>query len=280
MEVKPFLDGSLTVRDLDAGMYQVVVKHPNSILPVFQNRVRLFDQRPPTFVPIPIDPGIFKTPLTPPPVADLGPVQQVASAVKDRLAPIGGKSQGEVIRSADWNALVTSVGDLAGAVVELTNLVAPLGHDHPQLRDGISQVQDRLNDFAQSFGRAQLQLQRSFEVSTFRQIADQVLVFGRATEAESKQLTDKLEDLADSIDADSTTFTTKLTAASNQALITMNLLSTRVENFAANDAVQQLQAIAREHAEAGVRFNPVSEITHYDFSRYRLPAGAIFRRGG
>jgi hypothetical protein len=263
MDLKPFLDGSLTVRDLDAGAYQVVVKHPNSIVPIYQSRVRLFDQRPPTFVPIRIDPGVFQVPPTPPPLSDLSPVQQAAASVKDRVTPIGSKSQGEVIRSADWNTLVAAVSDPAAAVQQLTGLVAPLGHTHPELDQKIGQVQDALNGFAQSFGRAQLQYQRMLEVTTFRQLANQVLTAGQATDAESKQLTDKLDDLAQAVDTDSTSFTTKLTAASNQALVTINTLAVRVPNFPSNPAVQQLQSIARQHADLGVQFDPRNEILHY-----------------
>jgi len=264
VESKPYLDGSLLVRDLDAGMYQVVVKHPNSTIPIYQGRVRLFDQRPPTLIPIEIDPGLFRgIPVAPDPVADLSPVQKAASSVKARVAPIGNKASGEVIRAGDWNTLASAVSDLAAAVVELTNLVAPQGHAHPELTDKINQVQQTMSEFAQSFGRAQLQYQRTQEVSTMRLYADQVLTFGKATAAESKLLTDKLDDLAQSIDADSGTFTTKLTTASNQALATINTLSTRVESFIANDAVKQLQSIARAHSDLGPQFEPRNEIWHY-----------------
>ena len=90
-----------------------------------------------------------------------------------------------------------------------------------------------------------------------------MLTAGQANDAESKQLTDKLDDLAQAVDTDSTSFTTKLTAASNQALVTIYLLSTRVPNFPSNPAVQQLQSIARQHADLGVHVRPAARDPAY-----------------
>ena len=51
---KPFLDGSLAVKNLTPGFYQVKVKHPNLINPIWTNRVRLFPQPRPTVITIPV----------------------------------------------------------------------------------------------------------------------------------------------------------------------------------------------------------------------------------
>src|SRR4051794_20201976 len=69
----PFLDGSLVVRDLDPGLWSVKVTHPNAISTIFQSKVRLFPQVPPTRVPIPIPDFVFKdTPISDVPDANLG----------------------------------------------------------------------------------------------------------------------------------------------------------------------------------------------------------------
>ena len=44
---KPFLDGSLSVKNLDAGFYQVKVQHPNLINPIWTNR--MLDVLPPEY---------------------------------------------------------------------------------------------------------------------------------------------------------------------------------------------------------------------------------------
>jgi hypothetical protein len=273
MELKPFLDGSLAVRDLDPGLYQVTVKHPNAISPVYQERVRLFDQPSATTIPIALDPALFQIrPGTgpgprPDPVADLSPVEKAAASVKERLRPIGGKASGEVIRAADWNALVSGVTDLANALFQLCTLVAPRGHDHPQLTDRINAMQATISDFTQSFGKAQLHLQRQLQLAMLRQNADLMFALPglNATDREKAPLLTKLDDVTANIDADTTTFTLKLVAACNQALITINTLFTPPARaaLANNDAVKQLRLLAQQHATMGVQFDPHREIAAY-----------------
>jgi hypothetical protein len=265
VELKPYLDGTVTVRDLESGMYQVVVKHPNSMVPIYQNRVRLFDQAAPTFIPIAIDPGVFQNWQPPLQIADLSVVAKAASACRDQVRPVSNKAAGEVIRSSDWNAMASAVSDLAAAVVQLTSLVAPLGHDHPPLVQQINNVQDTLNTFAQTFGRAQLIMQRQIEVTAFRSFADQALTLGKATPDQSKRITGRLDDLAASYGVDSTTFTYKLTAASNAALHVVQELAGAPGNaaFLTNDAVKSLIAIATKYATIGVQSNPSHEVSGY-----------------
>src|SRR5688500_5659717 len=123
IERKPFLDGSLLVRDVDAGLYQLEVRHPNLITPIEQRPIRLIPQITPTFVPVIVPPELFRdTPIRDIPDKDLSPVQQAASSARAQLQPISSKAPGEVIRAADWNSLVDAVMDLANAVIELTQL--------------------------------------------------------------------------------------------------------------------------------------------------------------
>jgi hypothetical protein len=127
VERKPFLDGTLTVTDLDDGYYQMKVVHPNLVNPIIQKRIRLFPQIAPTVVPIPIPEKLFQdSPIRDIPDADLTPVQQTAATVKEQLAPIGSKTPGEAIKSADWNLLVNGVAELASAVTQHTQ------HDSPR----------------------------------------------------------------------------------------------------------------------------------------------------
>jgi hypothetical protein len=203
----------------------------------------------------------------PDPVADLTPVQQAASGAKERLRPISGKASGEVIRASDWNALVSSVSDLAGAMSQLCTLVAPLGHDHPQITEKLNALQSTINDFTQSFGKAQLQIQRQMQTSLLRQYADLMFALPNlnAEPAEKAPLLAKLDELNANLDADSTTFTLKLVAACNQALITINSLFAPPSRarLANNDAVKQLSALAQQHAQLGVLHEPIREIRSY-----------------
>jgi len=134
LERKPFLDGTLMVRDIDPGKWEIVVKHPNVVAPLFTGVVSTLPIPLPTFVPVPIRPDDFRdTPIQDVPDADLGPVQQTVSAARTTAVAVGGKAPGEAIRATDWNQLVNAVSDIAGAVLELTSLVSPRGHDHPEI---------------------------------------------------------------------------------------------------------------------------------------------------
>src|SRR5688572_18032692 len=107
IERKPFLDGSLLVRDLNPGFYELEVRHPNLISAIDKRRIRLFPQVPPTKVTVLVPPDLFRdTPIRDIPDIDLTPIRQAASAAKDSLTPLAGKIAGEAIKASDWNTLV------------------------------------------------------------------------------------------------------------------------------------------------------------------------------
>ena len=106
IERKPFLDGSLLVRDVDPGMYQLEVRHPNLIS---ADR----DAADPDHPPAPPRCSCRSPSRRPSsatgrsrtsPTRTSRPVQQAAAAARAQLAPISSKAPGEVIRAADWNA--------------------------------------------------------------------------------------------------------------------------------------------------------------------------------
>src|SRR5262245_39407349 len=207
---KPFLDGKLLLRDLDPGPYELEVTHPNRIQPIDRPVIRLFPQPAPTFIPIPVPADLFRdTPIRETPDADLGPVQQLATGARDRLAPIGAKGPGEAIRAADWNVLVGAVSDLATAVLELTRLVSPQGHDHPELEEKIGEVQDNIRRFGEAFGRSLLELRREIESANLRKTVEQVadLAPTDIRTAVRDRLLTRVGDLEATVRADTPTFT-------------------------------------------------------------------------
>jgi hypothetical protein len=258
LTVKPYLDGTVTVRDLDPGLWQVRLDHPNATVPLFESRVRLFDQPAPTFVPIKLPPELVPPPVATP-VADVTPVQRAAASVKDRVQPLAAKSAGEVMRAGDWNAMAAAVIDLASAVTQLTNIVAPLGHRHPDLEDRIDRVQDQLNKFASSFGRSVLQTQRLQQIQELKANLQQVITIGGATAAQAKPATDAIATLEANIDADSATFTALLTAASSASFSLVNQLAAADPAIASHDQVKTLQKTASAHTKAGIAITPADE---------------------
>ena len=268
IERKPFLDGSLLVRDLDPGFYQVQVTHPNLLQPIETRRVRLFPQPQPTFIPIPVPEDLFKnTPIRELPLANLGPVQQTATSAGEQLKPINNKVSGEAIRAADWNTLVGVVADLAGAVLQLTQLVSPRGHDHPEIADKIGEVQGNLQTFAEAFGRSLLELRREIEAENLRQRITDVLTLGGATADQQKQVLDRVNELTTLVQTDSPQFTQKLTNVGNLVLTQVNDIAVSkgagADTFLKSPQVQTLTTMARQYSDSGVQTSAQSELLTY-----------------
>jgi hypothetical protein len=268
LERKPFLDGSLAVRDLDPGFYQLKVTHPNVLLPIDTRRIRLFPQVPPTYIPIVVPEVLFQNnPIRDIPDADLGPVQQAVSAARDSLKPVGAKSSGEAIRAADWNTLVSAVSDLAGAVLSLTQLVSPIGHDHPEIADKIAEVQGNVQRFSEAFGRSLLELRREIETENLRNRIGDVFTLGGATADQTTRATSRIDELATLIQTDTPQFTQKLTGVGNLLLTQVNDIAIAkgadADSFLANPAVQTLNSMARQYSESGVQTSAGAELLTY-----------------
>jgi hypothetical protein len=268
VERSPFLDGSLLVRDLDPGPYEVEVRHPNLIQPIDRRLIRLFPQPTPTRITIPVPQELFRdTPIRDIPDADLAPVQQVAADVRRRMEPVGGKSPGEAIRAADWNVLVAAVSDLAGAVSELTQLVAPRGHDHPEIAEKIDEVQGNLRRFAEAFGKSLLEIRRELETANLDKTVDDVLDLGGATPAIRDRLKGRVQDLKDAVRADPSVFTGKLAIASNLILTEVQQLAVsqgeNADTFLNQSAVKQLTTKAQQFSQAGAQIRADSELQVY-----------------
>lgn len=268
IERQPFLDGSLLVRDLDPGNWEVEVTHPNLIQPIDKRIVRLFPQPAPTRVPVIVPPGLFRdTPIRDIPDANLGPVQQAATAAREEVRPLATKAPGEVIRASDWNQLAGAVVELANAVLELTHLVTPVGHDHPEIADKIDEVQGNIRRFAESFGRSLLELRRDIESQQLRRTVGDVLDLAAVAGNNRERLLGRVADLELSLQAPTPVFTGKLAATGNVMLAEVQQMAAAqgdaADTFLAQPAVQQLQQFALRYVEAGTQVEAESELGTY-----------------
>jgi hypothetical protein len=267
IERKPFLDGSLTVRDLDPGIYEMEVSHPNLATAIDRRRIRVFPTPQPTQVFIPVPERLFTdTPIRDIPDADLTPVQQQVTAAKSAIAPMGGKIAGEAIRAADWNTLVGAVGDLASAVLQLTTLVAPRGHDHPEIADRINEVQENLRRFAEAYGKSLLELRREIETENLRRDVTTVLDRGNADVATRTRITERLRDLDGALQADTTVFTRSLAGTGSMLVNTVNQLAAAqgdAEAFMGDADVQRLTGVAQQYAAMGTQVRAEGELAAY-----------------
>lgn len=162
-EVKPYLDGTVAARNVDPGQWRVAVKHPNILFNLYDKPIRVFKDRP-TFVPIRIPPDLFEnTPIRETPEADLAPVRSRYDEAAATAEGQADKLAGQPIYADDWNLLANTLGDVSRANLELTNLVSPVGHDHPEIVEKVEEVQNNLQRFYDLFGRSLAQLQRQVQ---------------------------------------------------------------------------------------------------------------------
>lgn len=261
----PFLDGSLMVRDLDPGLWSVKVTHPNVISPIFQSKVRLFPQVAPTLVPIPVPEVLFKdTPIRDVPDANLGPAQQAITAARDSLTPIQAKAPGEVIRAADWNTLVAAVRDIATNVLELTNLVSPRGHDHPEIADKIAEVQENIRNFADAFGKSLLEFRRDLEAEHLRQVLTGVLDQAQAPPDIRTDILGRITKLKESLQAEPIVFTTQLANTGNRVVSAVGDLVAQNPALGEHPEVQRALLLAGQYATSGAAKNADTELKIYN----------------
>ena len=264
---KPFLDGQLLIRDLEPGPYEMTVAHPNLIQPIDRRLVRLFPQIMPTRVPVIVRPEIFRdSPIRDIPDADLTPVQQSAATVKETVQPLGNKAPGEVIRAGDWNALASAVVDLAGAVLELTQLVSPKGHDHPEIVEKIAEVQGNLRRFTESFGKSLLELRRDIENQNLRRKLETVMDKAGADQAVRDRIFGRVTELEAGLQQTTPVFTAKLAATGlnlQREIQTLAIGSTDPDAFLADTDVVSLVQTATHYVDAGGQTKVEEELGTY-----------------
>jgi hypothetical protein len=264
IERKPFLDGTLLVRDLDPGDYEVEVRHPNLTQPIDRRKIKLFPQPRPTVITIPVPETLFvDNPIRDIPDANLAPVQQAVTAARDQLAPVLGKSPGEVIRASDWNLLVNAVSDMAGAVLELTNLVSPKGHDHPEIAEKIGEVQENLRRFAEAYGQSLLEIRRELETQKLQAQTNAALVGVEIDASVKKTLTDNMDDLKAALQDPSPVFTGKLAQVSRHIQDTVQAAAQKTPAILDKPEVKQLLQVADHYSTAGRQVKGESELISY-----------------
>jgi len=283
LSAKPFLDGSLVMRDLDPGNWEVTVRHPNLVNAIDRRIVRLFPQPFPTLVPIPVRPELFRdTPIRDIPDADLAPVQQRAASAGSAVGGLGGKAPGEVIRAEDWNLLVGAVSDLAAALGELTRVVSPLGHDHPEIAEKIAEVQGNIQRFSESFGQSLLELRRDLESQQIRKRLDLVLDAGAASAALRDRVGIRFDDLVAATTTSTSRWSTTLANQSNalqREVLELALEQDQPDEFLATPAVTQTLELLGSFSGAGGQVRAEDELSTY--RRAGITAGSaistIFR---
>lgn len=224
--VKPFLDGTVRVPKIDAGAYEIAVRHPNLSLPVLTRPIRVLPVGD-TKVSVLIDPSKFRdTPIEDIPDANLAPVQDLVKSVADTVTDLSHKVPGEAILSRDWNAMASSVRDLAHAVGELTQLVSPRGHNHKELEVKFEEVTGNFESLVNTLSTTVAELQRQIQTQRFRKQVDDLLdlaAVGRDT-PRGKELTDLVVDLEKNITASPEQFSREMRNAASRMAAKVEVL--------------------------------------------------------
>jgi hypothetical protein len=225
-EVQPFLDGTVRVPSIAAGAYEVRVRHPNLALPVLRRPIRVLPTGD-TKVSLVIDPSQFRdTPIEDIPDANLAPVRQMAESVAETLLPLAAKQPGEAIKSQDWNALVGGIRDVALAIAELTRLITPTGHNHPEFERKFDEMTSNFETLVNTISAALTELQRQIQSGRFRRQVEEVL--DAATIDRTSPRGRELLDLMDELDQ---TVTEPPAAFGRKARNVGVQLSTRLESL-------------------------------------------------
>jgi hypothetical protein len=162
-KVKPYLDGSVTVPNVEAGEWRVQVTHPNLVFDVFDRPIRVFPDRP-TITPITIPTNLFENvPIRDIPDADLAPVQQHLDDATQVAERQGLKKAGQPIYAEDWNELSQAMATASKATRDLTELVSPRGHKQPEIEEKLEEIQRNLQRMFDAFGSSLAQLQRQIQ---------------------------------------------------------------------------------------------------------------------
>jgi hypothetical protein len=206
--VTPFLDGTVRIPKIDPGAYEIAIQHPNVALPILRRPIRVLPVGP-TNISLVIDPSKFRnTPIEDIPDANLAPVQEMAQSVAETVTPLANKLPGEAILAQDWNAMAGAIRDLAGALGQLTQLVSPTGHNHPELEKKFDEVAGNFNELINSVSASLTELQRQFQTQRLRQQIGDVLDRAAIDPASPKGLefTNLVSNLETNVTATPTTF--------------------------------------------------------------------------
>ena len=252
---RPFLDGTVRIPQIEAGNYEVTLLHPNLVLPILRRPIRVLpigDTR----VTVLIDPSKFRnTPIEDIPEANLGPVTDMTRSIAETVAPLGTKVAGEAIKANDWNQMANAVRDLSNTTGELTRLVSPTGHDHPELVSKINEMTTNFQTLLDSLTQALAELQRQIQTLRFRRQVEDVLDKAAIdpNSARGLEFTSLVRTMEDKVTESPTVFSR---AARNAAV----QLSTKVEtllnehaadpSFATSAAVTQVSTsidLLKEH---------------------------------
>ena len=177
LEERPlFRDGTARFPNVRPGQYDLQVIHPNMPLhPVVTRPIRTLPGVP-TKISILVDPKDFRnTAIEDVPDVVLTPLARTMGDVELAAEGLGNKQGGEAILASDWNALAGSVALLARSVAELTRLVTPVGHNHPEYEKKMNELGANFDKLVGTLSASLAEIQRQLQISRLEDVTTKML---------------------------------------------------------------------------------------------------------
>ena len=201
LEERPlFRDGTARFPKVRPGQYELHVIHPNMPLrPVVTRPIRMLPVGP-TKISILIDPKDFQnTALEDVPDVDLTPLAKTMDDVELSAQGLGNKKGGEAILASDWNALAGSVALLAKSVSELTRLVTPVGHNHPEYEKKINEMSSNFDKLVGTLNASMAEIQRQLQIRRLEEVTTKLLDEANVPITDRKVLDERFERLREKV---------------------------------------------------------------------------------
>jgi hypothetical protein len=177
LEERPlFRDGTARFPNVRPGQYDLHVIHPNMPLrPVVTRPIRTLPSGP-TKISVLVDPKDFRnTAIEDVPDVDLTPLARTMEDVQLAAEGLGNKKGGEAILASDWNALAGSVVLLAKSVAELTRLVTPVGHNHPEYEKKMNELGANFDKLVGTLSTSMAEIQRQLQIRRLEEVTTKIL---------------------------------------------------------------------------------------------------------
>jgi hypothetical protein len=201
IEERPlFRDGTARFPNVRPGQYDLRVIHPNMPLrPIVAKPIRMLPVGP-TKISVLIDPKDFQnTAIEDVPDVDLTPLARTMDDVELAAQGLGNKKGGEAILASDWNALAGSVALLAKSVSELTRLVTPVGHNHPEYEKKMNELATNFDKLVGTLSASMAEIQRQLQIRRLEEVTTKMLDEAEVPITDRKPFEERFELLREKI---------------------------------------------------------------------------------
>ena len=277
IEERPlFRDGTARFPNVRPGQYDLHIIHPNMpLLPVVVRPIRTLPSGP-TKISILIDPKDFRnSAIEDIPDIDLTPLARTMDDIELAVQGLGNKKGGEAILASDWNSMAGSMALLARSVSELTRLVTPVGHNHPQYEKKLNELSSNFDQLVGTLSTSMAEIQRQLQIQRLEEVTTKALDEANVPAPSRKVLQDRFDVLREKVTESPRVFAELLRNESAGIGETVQQIT------AAGGIADKTRAALDTAFEDAARFNPsdsASEIESHNRTNRKLGAPVFAKR--